>query len=123
MEVTLTTVPGVGVLHECTTRNGDQFAILVDHSDRRNLIVRDRSASDEPVTTILLEHDEADEVADMLHTRPIPDRLADLERRLTEIASSAKLRTPDPAHRGNDHSPVSPSKPPAGTTSGRRKPP
>ncbi len=85
MEVILVTVPGVGVLYECTTRDGDQFAILVDHSDRRQLVVRGPLGSDEPSARILLEQDEADEVADILHTKSVPDRLAELERRLTEI--------------------------------------
>jgi TrkA domain protein len=32
-----------------------------------------------------MDEDEADHVANILHSRPIPDRLADLERRFTQI--------------------------------------
>ncbi len=36
-----------------------------------------------------MEHDEADRVAELLHSRPIPDRLAVLERRFAEITGEA----------------------------------
>jgi TrkA domain protein len=40
---------------------------------------------DEPARAITLEPDEADQVAEILHTHPIADRLLSLERRVDEL--------------------------------------
>jgi TrkA domain protein len=42
-----------------------------------------------PRHSIVLEQEEADQLAEMLHSRTIPDRLAALERRLAELAGKA----------------------------------
>lgn len=87
MQVTHTTVPGVGVMHDLSTRDGQQFRLLVEESGIQLFVY---GAEDEPVTTVALERDEADVVADLLHSKPIPDRMADLERRFAEIAGRAR---------------------------------
>ena len=90
MEITRTSVPGVGMMHHCVTRAGAHFAVLEEQSGSRKLFVygpatNDPSVSDEQLATIDLDDDEADHVANILHSRPSPDRLADLERRFTQI--------------------------------------
>lgn len=90
MEITRTSVPGVGMMHHCVTRTGAHFAVLEEKSGSRKVFVygpaaSDPSVSDEQLATIDLDEDEADHVANILHSRPIPDRLADLERRFTQI--------------------------------------
>lgn len=85
MDITQTTVPGAGVLHDCITRDGQHFRILVDRSGQRQLFVYGVVGS-EPVATIVLASDEADLVAEIVHSKPIPDRMADLERRVAELA-------------------------------------
>lgn len=99
MDITRATVPGVGIVHHCTTRSGQLLAVLADRPGRSKLLVfgssefggpapGDSPAADEPAMTIVLEDDEADQLADILHSRPIPDRVADLERRLIEMAGN-----------------------------------
>jgi TrkA domain protein len=92
MEITQSTVPGVGTLHHCESRDGSHLAILIDHSNLRQLMVYatepDGVASDEPVALIALGDDEADAIADLLHSRSIPDRIAELERRLAELPTN-----------------------------------
>ena len=91
MEITRTSVPGAGMMHHCVTRSGAHFGVLEDQSGGRKLFVYGPSAaddlpvSDEELALIDLDEDEADQVANILHSRPIPDRLADLERRFTQI--------------------------------------
>ncbi|MFD8532672.1 hypothetical protein ACFV0L_35210 [Streptosporangium canum] len=89
MDITRTTVPGTGVVHHCVTRGGQRFGVLVDDADRRRLLIYDPADLDVPLQCITMEHDEADQVAEILHSRPIPDRLAALERRFAEIAGEA----------------------------------
>ena len=86
MDVTTSSVPGMGVLHDGRTRDGHHVRLIVERDGQRHFVVYDDGATDEPLTTITLDNDEADHIADLLHSRSVPDRLAELERRLGEIA-------------------------------------
>lgn len=91
MEITRTSVSGVGTMHDCVTRSGEHFRVLEEASGSRRIYVygpaepRDIAASDEELVTITLDEDEADILANLLHSRPIPDRVAHLERRISEL--------------------------------------
>ena len=88
MDTTHSTVPGVGVLHDCLTRDGQLFRILVARPGRREIFVYDSAEPDRVVARIVLEEDEADQVAELLHSQPITDRIAELERRVAQLAGS-----------------------------------
>jgi TrkA domain protein len=88
METTHSTVPSVGLLHDCQTRDGQQFRILVDRPGRREIFVYDSAETDRVVAKIVLEEDEADQVAELLHSKPLTDRIAELERRVARLAGS-----------------------------------
>jgi TrkA domain protein len=90
METTHSTVPGAGVLHDCLTRHGQQFRILVARPGRCEIFVYDPADPDRTVAAIVLEEDEADQVAELLHSQPITDRLAELERRVAQIAGGGR---------------------------------
>ncbi len=91
MEITRSSVSGVGTMHDCITRSGAHFRVLEEASGRRTIYVygsadaREVAASDEELVTIDLDEDEADILANLLHSRPIPDRVAHLERRISEL--------------------------------------
>jgi len=85
MDITRSTVPGIGVLHDCVTRSGEEFRVLVDRSGERQLFVYASPESHAVLATVVLDGDEADQLADILHSLPIPDRVADLERRIAEL--------------------------------------
>lgn len=85
MKLTYATVPGAGLVHHVTTRGGQRFGVLVDGAKRRSLLVYAASDPDTPAQSIVMEPDEADQVAEILHSRPLLDRLAAVERRLTEL--------------------------------------
>ena len=90
METTHSTVPGAGVLHDCQTRDGQQFRILVARPGRCEIFVYDSAELDRVVARIVLEEDEADQVAELLHSQPITDRIAELERRVARLAASGR---------------------------------
>lgn len=84
MEITQTTVPGGGVVHAVRTRAGGEFRLLVEPDGERRFVVDDPSGADERFVEIVLEGDEADVIAEILHSAPIIDRVVQLERRLEE---------------------------------------
>ncbi|MGH3678680.1 MAG: hypothetical protein ACRDU5_23650 [Mycobacterium sp.] len=86
MQIHRTTVPGSGVLHQIVTRDGDSFCLLVDRAANRHLFTYGGGELDEPSRAIVLEPDEADQVAQILHSPPIADRLLSLERRVDELS-------------------------------------
>lgn len=85
MRIYRTTVPDRGAVHNIVTRHGQRFSLLVDHVGDRRLYAYDRDDADEPAKEIVLEPDEADQLAEILHTQPITDRLLELERRVGEL--------------------------------------
>jgi len=83
MEIHSTTVPGRGVLHVCRTRRGGRLGLLAEHSGARTLLCYGYEAALDPdrsAQEVTLEPDEADRLADLLHSRQVPDRLDGLER-------------------------------------------
>ncbi|GGO09503.1 hypothetical protein GCM10010116_19200 [Microbispora rosea subsp. aerata] len=94
MDVTRATLPGVAtVVHQCVTRDGQRFGVLVEKSGRRRILVYGPYGSAEPDTplqVINLDQGEADQLADILHSRPVLDRLAHLERRFDEFLEAAR---------------------------------
>ena len=79
-------MPGNGVVvHHMTTRRGERLCLMVDDRGNRCLFTYDEGDRDAPAWEILLQPDEADQVAEILHSRPIADRLLSLERRVDEL--------------------------------------
>ena len=85
MRIDRTTVPGSGVLHHLVTRDGERFCLLVDGASNRHFFTYDGSDLDVHARAIFMEPDEADQVAEILHSRPLSDRLTSLERRIDEL--------------------------------------
>jgi|GEM_PF-1404428 len=88
MDITRTTVPGTGTLFHFATRDGQRLAVMVEGDGPRRLLVYD--AGDEPAQTIALEQDEADQIAQVLHSRSVNDRLTALEQRIADITKATK---------------------------------
>ena len=66
------------------------FGLLVTAENTRHLLTYDAGTydggdRDVPARWIVLEPDEADQVAELLHNQPITDRLLALERRVREL--------------------------------------
>ena len=85
MRINRTTVPGNGMLHRIVTRDGEQLCLLVDAASNWHLFTSDGADRDVPVREIVLQPDEADQLAEILHSHPLADRLLSLERRVDEL--------------------------------------
>ncbi|MFD7658695.1 hypothetical protein ACFV4N_32370 [Actinosynnema sp. NPDC059797] len=90
MEALRSTVPGSGVVHHFTTRAGLHLGVLVDPDERRTLLVYGSDDPDRPAHAVVLDPDEADQVAEVLRTRSLAERLAALERRLDQVVPEAR---------------------------------
>ena len=85
MRINRTTVPGNGMLHRIVTRDGEQLCLLADAASNWHLFTYDGCDRDVPVREIVLQPDEADQLAEILHSHPLADRLLSLERRVDEL--------------------------------------
>ena len=85
MRINRTTVPGNGMLHRIVTRDGEQLCLLVDAASNWHLFTYYGCDRDVPVREIVLQPDEADQLAEILHSHPLADRLLSLERRVDEL--------------------------------------
>ncbi|MGN9786212.1 SPFH domain-containing protein [Nonomuraea sp. ZG12] len=83
------TVPGTGTLHHRMTRSGQRLAVLA-RGGERTLFVYGAGAGDTPLQTIVMERDESDHLAELLHSESVPERLAALERRLADLAAQPR---------------------------------
>jgi TrkA domain protein len=61
----------------------------VDRSNGRELHVYGPEQESRPVASIVLDADEADRAAEILQSRPMVDRVAEIERRVAEIAGGS----------------------------------
>jgi TrkA domain protein len=84
LDITQTTVRGAGALHDVRTRGGQHFRIFVKDTGGSETYVYPAGEDDE-VITIELDADEADAVANILHSRPVLDQLRELQRRVTAL--------------------------------------
>jgi TrkA domain protein len=92
MRIDRTTVAGNGVLHHIVPRRGGRLGLLVDADNTRHLFTYEEGDPDVPAQAIVLDADEADQVADILHSQPIADRLVQLERCVGELIGKARTQ-------------------------------
>jgi TrkA domain protein len=64
--------------------------ILLARGTERTLFVYGPGDESTPRQTIALERDEADDLAELLHSSSVPDRLAVVERRLADLTTQAR---------------------------------
>lgn len=84
MDIDRSTVPGRGTVHHLLTRAGDRFALVTAADGGKHILVY-HTTGDEPVQSIELASDEADQFAELLHTASLPDRVARLERLMDQL--------------------------------------
>jgi TrkA domain protein len=92
MHTTRTTVLGVGALYDCQTRDGRHLRVVSERGGARQLILYGPPDLDEAPDrlTVRLAPDEADQLADLLRSGSLPDRVAALERRLATLATAER---------------------------------
>jgi len=100
MKISQTITAAGGVVHEIRTRGGERFSLLVEPSGPRTLRIPDPDRDEALLAAIELEPDEADALGDLLHSSPIVDRVASLERRLEEHLEHRTRQPRDGGHAG-----------------------
>ena len=93
MTVERTALPGVGVAHAITTRAGQRAGVVAHFDGRREIVVYDPEDPERALCLLVLEPDEAHQVADLLTATVTVDHLADLEQQLTGV-TAARIRLP-----------------------------
>jgi TrkA domain protein len=71
-------LPGVGVSHVLTTREGQRLGIVSHLDGRHEIVVYDRDDPERTAGTVVLGSDEARQVSDVLHATVTIDHVADL---------------------------------------------
>jgi TrkA domain protein len=78
-------LPGVGVSHRLTTREGQRLGIVSRLDGRHDLVVYDRAEPERAAGTAVLRPAEARLVADVLHATVTMDHVADLIEPLGDV--------------------------------------
>jgi TrkA domain protein len=86
MEVQQTSLPGVGVRYDLTTRAGRQLAVLSHLTGRHDLLVYDRDDPDTCQEVIQLTESETDTIAELLGAARIVGRLGRLQQKVEGLA-------------------------------------
>jgi TrkA domain protein len=93
-------LPGIGLLHVCTTRRGRRIGVISHRSGRRDLVIYDPDDPDTSSETVALDVEEADALAELLAASHIVERLADLERQVQGLVSERIPITPGSPYDG-----------------------
>ena len=97
MDIQETTLPGVGLRHEFTTRAGRQLGVVTHRTGRRDLLVYDREDPDACQEVVQLTDEEADALAELLGAARLVEHLAGLTQRIEGLAIDwLPIRTSSP---------------------------
>jgi TrkA domain protein len=80
VDIQETSLPGVGLRHDFTTRAGRQLGVVTHRTGRRDLLVYDRNDPDACQEVIQLTDQEADALADLLGAARLVEHLGALQR-------------------------------------------
>jgi TrkA domain protein len=86
MDIQETTLPGVGLRHEFTTRAGRQLGVVTHRTGRRDLLVYDRDDPDACQEVVQLTDEEADALAELLGAARLVQHLAGVTQRIEGLA-------------------------------------
>jgi TrkA domain protein len=88
MDIQETTLPGVGLRHEFTTRAGRHLGVVSYRTGRRDLLLYDPDDADTCQEVIRLTQEEADALADLLGAARLTSHLAELQQQIEGLAIS-----------------------------------
>lgn len=85
-EIKETALPGVGIRHEFTTKDGRIVGVVSYRTGRHELFISDAGDPDTPIEQIDLEDDERRALTDILGASQIAASLGRLQQRVRELA-------------------------------------
>ena len=80
MQIEETTLPGVGLRHDFTTKAGRQLGVVTHRTGRRDLLIYDREDPDSCQEVVQLTDEEADALAELLGGSRVVQHLAHLQQ-------------------------------------------
>jgi TrkA domain protein len=86
MDISVTSLPGVGLRHDYTTSAARQLGVVTHRTGRRDLLVYDRDDPDSCQEVIQLTDEEADALAKLLGAARLVEHLAALTQRIEGLA-------------------------------------
>jgi len=86
MDIQETSLPGVGLRHEFTTKAGRQLGVVTHRTGRRDLLVYDRDDPDACQEVVQLTEEEADALAELLAAARLVEHLTGLTQRIEGLA-------------------------------------
>src|SRR5262245_33463371 len=87
VEVEAVALPGIGVRHAFSTRQGRQLGVVSHRTGRRELVIYDTSDPDTSSEVIALTENEADALAELLGAPRIVERLAAIREQVARLAT------------------------------------
>jgi TrkA domain protein len=87
VEVEAVALPGIGVRHAFTTRQGRQLGVVSQRTGRRELVIYDTADPDTASEVIALTEGEADALAELLGAPHIVERLAAIREQVARLAT------------------------------------
>ncbi|MER7499268.1 cation:proton antiporter regulatory subunit [Nonomuraea pusilla] len=87
MEVEQTSLPGIGLRHDFTTRSGQRIGVVSHRTGRRDLVIYDKDDPDRACQTVKLNDEEADALAELLGAPRIVQRLNQLHQEVEGLVS------------------------------------
>ena len=88
MDIQETTLPGVGLRHDFTTRDGRRLGVVSYRTGRRDLLLYDPDDADTCREVIRLTQEEADALADLLGAARLIGHLVELQQQVEGLAIS-----------------------------------
>ena len=88
MDIQETTLPGVGLRHDFTTRGGRQLGVVSYRTGRRDLLLLTPTTPTPAEEVIRLSKEESDALADLLGAARLTGHLAELQQQLEGLAIS-----------------------------------
>jgi len=85
-EVTETRLPGVGVLYEFTTADGERVGVLAHRGGRREILMYDRDDPDAASVVLHLSVDDTRTLAELLGTSQVTEAVAAVQREIEGLA-------------------------------------
>jgi TrkA domain protein len=80
MQIEETTLPGVGLRHDFTTKAGRQLGVVTHRTGRRDLLIYDREDPDTCQEVVQLTDEEADALGELLGGSRVVEHLAHLQQ-------------------------------------------
>lgn len=87
MEVQRTALPGIGLRHEFVTERGRRVGVISHLAGWREVVIYDRQDPDTAAVTLILNAEEANELANLLTYTRVMERLEELHREIEGLVS------------------------------------